>query len=361
MSTPADASIYYGTGYWNELIEVTRYINRRVSGDETVDPWLWFHRQLDGRRFERALVLNAGNGWVERDLIDRGVIASAVGLEYLPELVATATAAAEHRRLTYLQHDINTDPLPDGPFDLIVNHAACHHIARLDRVFRAACAVLLEDGVFASYDYIGPHRNQYPYDMWSAVAKLNDSLPPQFRKELVYPHLPTMLATDPTEGIHSELIVEVMDRYFDSRAFQAIGGALAYDLLNFNDAVHQASPEERAPVLETILAADEAFADSPSGRPMFAFFYGTPRKPVLDDVAQLAEWAAEEDEREARAAKANGEYYERTLLQELTNQLSDTRMMAEHRQADLHRAMEELSKGSIERLRRRVRLQLGRH
>ena len=166
--------------------------------------------------------------------------------------------------------------------------------------------------MFASYDYIGPHRNQYPYEMWSAVATLNDSLPPQFRKELVYPHLPTMLATDPTEGIHSELIIEVMARYFDSHAFQAIGGALAYDLLNFNDAVHQASPEERAQVLETILAADEAFADSSSGRPMFAFFYGTPRKPVLDDVAQLAEWAAEEDEREARAARADGEYYERT-------------------------------------------------
>ena len=31
MNTPADASIYYGTGYWNELAEVTRYINRHVE------------------------------------------------------------------------------------------------------------------------------------------------------------------------------------------------------------------------------------------------------------------------------------------------------------------------------------------
>ena len=200
--------------------------------------------------------------------------------------------------------------------------------------------------MFVSYDYIGPHRNQYPYDMWSAVAKLNDSLPAAVPEGAGATHTCRRCsASDPTEGIHSELIVEVMARYFDSHTFQAIGGALAYDILNFNDTVHQASPEERAQVLETILAADEAFADSPSGRPMFAFFYGTPRKPVLDDEAQLAEWAAEEDEREARAAAANGEYSERTLLQELTNDLSDARMMAEHRQADLHRAMEELSRG----------------
>ena len=361
MSTPADASIYYGTGYWNELAEVTRYINRRVSGDEAVDPWLWFHRQQGGRRFERALVLNAGNGWVERHLIDRGVIASAVGLEYLPELVATATEAAEHRRLTYLQHDINTDPLPDGPFDLIVNHAACHHIARLDRVFRAACAVLLEDGVFASYDYIGPHRNQYPYEMWSAVANLNDSLPPRVPEGAGVP----TPADDAGDGPHRGDPLRA-DRRGDGPVLRqpSVPGDRRSVGLRPPQLQRRGAPSVARgarPVLHTILTADEAFAESSSGGPMFAFFYGTPRKPVLDDVAQLAEWAAEEDEREARAAKANGEYYERTLLQELTNELSDARMMAEHRLVDLHRAMDELSKGSIERVRRRVRLQLRRH
>jgi SAM-dependent methyltransferase len=361
MTAPADASIYYGGDYWNDLPEVSRYINRRVSGDESVDPWAWFQAQHAGRTFERALVLNAGNGWVERNLIDRGLIASAVSLEYLPELVAEATQAAGNRPLTYVQHDINHDPIPDGPFDLVVNHAACHHIARLDRVFRAACALLPEDGVLVCHDYIGPHRNQYPYEMWAEVTKLNDSLPPQFRKELVYPHLPTMLATDPTEAIHSELIVEVMSRYFDQKEFRPIGGGMAYEILTFNDAVHRASPDERAEVVATVLAADEAYTDAPGGEPLFAFFYALPRKASLDEPSQLAEWAREEEVREAGASEANGEYYERTLLQRLTNDLSDVRMMAEHRLTDLHRAMGEVTlRRAVRDLARRARRRLSR-
>ena len=56
---------YYGGVYWNSYAEVIGHINRRVSGDDDVDVWEWFHQQT-GRTFRRALVINCGNGWVER-------------------------------------------------------------------------------------------------------------------------------------------------------------------------------------------------------------------------------------------------------------------------------------------------------
>ena len=43
---------------------------------------------------------------------------------------------------------------PLGEFDLVVNHAAAHHIAAIDRVFREICRILPEDGWFVSFDYV---------------------------------------------------------------------------------------------------------------------------------------------------------------------------------------------------------------
>ena len=42
----------------------------------------------------------------------------------------------------------------------MVNDAAAHHIAMIDRVFREICGLLLPDGCFVSFDYVGLHRNQ---------------------------------------------------------------------------------------------------------------------------------------------------------------------------------------------------------
>ena len=63
-------------------------------------------------------------------------------------------------------------------------------------------------------DYVGPHRNQYTSAAWERAWSINDELPAQVRQIMTYPDLPTMLRDDPTEAIHSELIVETLHRYF---------------------------------------------------------------------------------------------------------------------------------------------------
>ena len=58
--------------------------------------------------------------------------------------------------------------------------------------------------------------------------ELWDQLPAPLRTKMSYPHVPTMIATDPTEAIHSDLIVETLARYFDLVEVRPVGGAIAY-------------------------------------------------------------------------------------------------------------------------------------
>lgn len=315
----SSADVYYKSGYWNDFDAVRAEINRRISGRGDMDYVAQFRRVTQRRRFARGLFLNCGNGWVEREFLALGVVDSAVGIDYSEELLerARASAAAEKLPVRYARMDINEGALPDERFDLIVNFAAGHHIARLDRVLRELCRRATPDAWFLNNDYIGPHRNQYAYEHWAAVWDLNRSLPADAQQALNYPHLPTMLHTDPSEAVHSELIVETFARYFTIDGFSRIGGALAYPLLTFNENLAQLPARTRETMIARILDADRGYLASHPQHSLFAFWTGRPRHDVLADDVLLARWSADEEARESRARDSGGWYYPVTLLQSL--------------------------------------------
>ena len=329
----ADSSVYYQTGYWNDLPPVQRYLNRRATGDPDLS-WSEHLAGYHGGAFGKALVLNCGNGWVERELVKAGLVAEAVGVDFSADLLGRAREEADRLGLPlrYAELDTNSAQWPEGDFDLVVNYAAGHHIAYLDRVFRSIAEILPPDGTLVSWDYVGPHRNQYPAAQWEAAWELNRSLPDGFgHAEMIYPHLPTMLATDPTEAIHSELILPIMRRYFELDHLRALGGGLAYPVLTFNTRLFAQPRADSDPVVERVLAADGAYTDrDPARRTLFCYAVARPRKASLADVGQLAAWTAEEDERERHAAANGGRYQPDTLLGGLYDALDQARREAEH-------------------------------
>jgi SAM-dependent methyltransferase len=321
MTSPFDVNdnseVYYTGTYWNDFEIVRRRINERLSGEPT-RKWHQHFANETRRTFKRALILNCGNGWVERELLEHGLIAEAVGMDYAQPLVeeATASARAEGLPLTYVQGNVNEGVFPEGEFDLVVNHAAAHHIAYLDRVFREICRVLPEDGWFVSFDYVGPHRNQYRLDAWEEASRINSQLPPALQQDLAYLSIPVMLVVDPTEAIHSELILPTFHRYFTASHFSGLGGAIAYPLLTHNAGIFEAGEEQKQTFwIEKILQADDRFLAEHPDSSLFAYFAGTPNKAVLEDTELLTAWSADEDERERRAQEeGGGEYYPRGAL-----------------------------------------------
>lgn len=324
MARPPDSSVYYSGLYWNNLAPVAEYMNRLA----TDDPHVTWHEHLlahHGRPFELALILNCGNGWVERDLISRGVIHTAVGIDISTSLLAEARAAAGEAGLpiTYEMVDINTYPFELDGVDLVLNVAAAHHITYIDRVFRRIAALLGDDGLFVSYDYVGPHRNCHRPEQWDALWQVNQTLPEPYRKVLHYPTIQSMIDGDPTEAVHSELIVPTMRRYFTLDHERYLGGGIAYDLLSLHDPMHQPSAERDAAV-STVLAADDAWRRrDPEANSQFAYLIARPVPAPAASPDDLARWTAEEETREAQATASGGRYFPANVLEHLYGQLDE--------------------------------------
>lgn len=339
FTTIDNANVYYQGHYWNDYEFVYRTMNKRISGSEDMNWYQYFISNHAGRTFKKALFINCGNGWVEREMYRTGLFKEAVGIDYLQQLVdeAQAKAAQEKLPIRYYQLDINTGLIPEGDFDLVVNHAGCHHIAFLNKVLRKINEIMPEDGYFINFDYVGPHRNQYPYSQYNEFFLLNESLPVELRQELTYPHLPTMLSMDPTEAIHSELILEYTGRYFNIEDHKRVGGALAYPLLTFNKGMQNAEPETQAEWLKYVMDKDWSFTEKYPNTSMFDYFIGTPNKAILRDSLLMNSYQEEENKREEMASKNNGLCYDLTLLQKLFLQIEDLKVSNDHMRSDLHK------------------------
>jgi SAM-dependent methyltransferase len=312
---PADFFEYYtDVVYWNDFKSVRAYLNELATGSPEED---WMALLGAYAPAKRLLSLNCGSGWVERDIYALRAARSVVGIDISPQLVQEARVLAGEARVPadYLVMDANTASLDRIGFDYVLNHAALHHVAYLDRLVREVRTYMPPDGLFINYDYIGPRRNQYSLEVWTRMIELWEELPPSLRGKLDYPHLPTMLATDPTEAIHSDLIVETLGRYFDFVTVRPLGGTIAYQLLWNNKALHQAQDKPEGQYwLDRIVGADREYTQGQLDRSLFAFILCRP-KPVLSDEAQIEIWAREEAEREARAKANGGRYQPKTTLE----------------------------------------------
>lgn len=317
---------YKGTIYWNNFEETRHRENERISGDRRID-WMQHFKDTYGT-FERALIINCGHGWVERTLYELGVVKAVVGLDC--GVAALTTAKAEAARIgmpaEYICSDVNVFETDDLSFDLVVNHAAMHHVAFIDRVTRALRNYLTPNGRYLLYDYVGPDRNQYSWEVWSRMLEFNETLPERFRTRPPYAHLKTMLATDPTEAVHSAVQLDVLRRYFEVTERVDLGGGIAYTLMFENRVLFdQRNTPEGKTTVERLLDADREFlAEKPESN-LFSYCVAEPLSAELDDPKQLAEWTAEEDAREERARANGGIYHPTSALEIIYNWIADLR------------------------------------
>ena len=72
-STNNNSNIYYNGIFWNDFDYVRESLNERISGQRDID-WAHHFQKSYSRKFKKALILNCGNGWVERYLYDIGAL-----------------------------------------------------------------------------------------------------------------------------------------------------------------------------------------------------------------------------------------------------------------------------------------------
>lgn len=335
---PKSGEVYYSGVYWNDYPLAVAEINRRATGNPKL-AWYDHFFKSQRRKFKRVLILNCGNGWLEREMYSKGYLEGSelVGVDFADDLLDAARAESKDMPFRYYKMDINTAKFPEGDFDLVINHAAAHHIAKLNKVFVELTRIMPDDGLFLNYDYVGPHRNQYPIDQWHSAHELNLTLPSKTRQQMAYPHLPTMLATDPSEAVHSELILPIMQRHFDIEFFKPVGGALAYLLLTHNKNLQEASRKDVENSVKAVMKADDEYTKARPEQTMFAYWLAKPKKSTANKAQLLKKFQQEEDLREKQATKRGGHYYDLGLIQQLYLELDELRIAKQHMLADINK------------------------
>ena len=317
-----NSQVYYQGQYWNDFARVLEYMSENFTGDK--DKW-WvqdFKERFCQKPFEHGLVLNCGNGWVERQFVDLGMVKRITAFDYSMDLLRIADKDKGERPISYFQTDVNKIDFRDNEFDLIINVASLHHVQYINRFCRIMCSALTENGILVNFDYIGPHRNQYPFKQWYYINRVNRSLPDSIKKTpFVKPHLPTMLFSDPTEAIHSELIIESVSSYFDIFERHDTGGGIAYDLLTHNPKLNNVPADELDIHIQRILALDKKYTQQNRVPPLFSYFLAKPKKLVLLDKKKLNDYQTIEHLREEKARKRHGVYSNGQYLVMMLHQL----------------------------------------
>jgi tRNA (cmo5U34)-methyltransferase len=109
-----------------------------------------------GHVVRRALDLGTGTGNTARRVLDLHPEATLVGIDESADMLAAAQAVlppAADLRVARLE-----DPLPDGPFDLVVSALAVHHLDGLGKadLFRRVADVLAPGGRVVLGDVVVP-------------------------------------------------------------------------------------------------------------------------------------------------------------------------------------------------------------
>ncbi|MBP7859923.1 class I SAM-dependent methyltransferase [Patescibacteria group bacterium] len=279
-----NSEVYYSEMYWNDIPQVLRYMNKNFTKSEQTTWQSDFKKRFAKKPFEHALVLNCGNGWVEREFIDKKIITKATAFDYSTDLLAQAKKQKKGRNITYTQIDANKTNFNENEYDLIINVAALHHVQFINRMSLQIAKALKPNGILVSFDYIGPGRNQYPKKQWTLANKINNSLPESIKHDsLYYPHLPTMMVTDPTEGIHANLIIPNLKKYFKILEQNDTNGSIAYLLLTHNKKVSKLKNPEKFKLIKKIIDEDKKLTKSENLPIMFSYFIAKPNKKIISN------------------------------------------------------------------------------
>ena len=132
----------------------------------------------EGVEARDILELGIGTGETARRVLDRHPEAKLVAIDSSSEMVERARAAFPDAdiRLGRLE-----DPLPDGPFDLVVSALAVHHLDGPGKrdLFRRIAHVVRDGGMFVLADVIVPERQEDVVTPIDGVMDLPDRLDDQ--------------------------------------------------------------------------------------------------------------------------------------------------------------------------------------
>ena len=267
---------HYSDKYWNDLEIVVKYKNKLATGNENVS-WIGdiLTRFKEYVPFDDVLIVGCGNGWLERQLYDLGIGKHFDAFDMSEKYINEAKELKQSRTIDYFLDDINfMSKIEDEKYDAVFNFAVLHHAEEVDNALKKLAKCLKTNGLMFNEEYVGPARNQYSDQHLKHMLEVMSDLPEKFRTKVKFLRPPLEnFRVEPSEAIHSDLILPLIPKYFDVVYQRNLNGGIAYQLLHNNiQEFEDDSNTESVKWLEYLLKQDVVYTDD--GRVPILFWYG---------------------------------------------------------------------------------------
>tara|TARA_B100000953_G_scaffold106072_1_gene86915 strand:- start:123 stop:1127 length:1005 start_codon:yes stop_codon:yes gene_type:complete len=266
---------HYSDKYWNDLEIVVKYKNKLATGNENVS-WVGdiLTRFKEYLPFNDVLIVGCGNGWLERQLYDLGIGKHFDAFDMSEKYIDEAKELKQSRAIDYFLDDINSmSKIEDEKYDAVFNFAVLHHAAEVDNALKKLAKCLKTNGLMFNEEYVGPARNQYSDQHLKYMLEIMSDLPEKFRSKVGFLRPPLAnFRVEPSEAIHSDLILPLIPKYFDIVYQRNLNGGVAYQILHNNIQEYENPNSESEKWLEYLLKED--FKLSKENKVPILFWYG---------------------------------------------------------------------------------------
>src|SRR5260370_12126257 len=145
---------------WMEHHHIKRYIQKRTTGDESLDWLSYIIAKYFQTPVERALSLGCGCGGLERHAISMGAVKAFDADDVYEGAIESARRSAKEdgldAQINYAITDLNQLTTSPEAYDAIFASMSIHHIEALEMVFNEIRNGLKPSGLFIMNEYIGP-------------------------------------------------------------------------------------------------------------------------------------------------------------------------------------------------------------
>jgi len=272
---------HYSIKFWNDLEAGIKYKNKLATDDENTG-WMEDipNRFKQFLPFKDVLIVGCGNGWIERRLFDLGIGLHFDAFDISEKYLEECEQKKGDREINYFISDINNlDNIQNGKYDAIFNFAILHHAEKLEDALKKLSKALNPSGLMFNQEYIGPAQNQYTDEHVKIMKNVMSHLPKQLQqKYLLRP--PTLnFRVDPTEALHSNVIKETFEKYFDIVFQRDLNGGIDYQILwNNISKFEDKSDKEASKWLEYLFQKDLELTKSGKVPVLFWYGVGKPKK-----------------------------------------------------------------------------------
>ncbi len=261
------------SSYWAQNPLVLAEVQRRQTGDPKRF-WLgWLFEEQLKQPVERVLSVGCGAGGHEIMIAFEGWASEVHAFDASRAGIDKARAHAAKLGVDNIDFQVRSfedfaEAGPDTPtYDVVLFAGSLHHMRDLEGMLSRVRRSLKSDGCILFNEYVGPIYAIYPPERVALLNRLLSEIPAAYKRsadaQWKNPTIDDVMRIDPSEGVRSSLILDLLSMYFDIDMRRDFGGAILhpiFDLLD-GDRLSDGSKEAEAVVNRLIETENRLMAE----------------------------------------------------------------------------------------------------